>query len=159
MSRRPLIERYEPKVDRSGGPDACWIWTAGTDGRGYGWIHDGEKMQLAHRVAVVFDGRDPSGFVVCHTCDNPRCVNPAHLFLGTQGDNMRDKVAKGRNPYKVRRLTASDAAAVLERKANGETHAAIAEAFGISESHVTNICCGRAWKHALAGAAAQGGAA
>ena len=143
----PLHVRFAAKVDKSAGPDGCWTWTGATDGRGYGWIHDG-KMAAAHRVAVRLDGRDPAGMVVRHSCDNRRCVNPAHLFVGTQSENLRDMVAKGRHVRPGPSLTAADAAAIRCRRDAGETYVAIAEAYGVSESHVANICAGRVWRAA-----------
>jgi hypothetical protein len=77
----------------------CWNWTASTRNvRGYGQIKYKDKMQLAHRVSwQIFYGEIPDGIFVCHKCDNPKCVNPTHLFLGTNQDNMNDMKAKGRS--------------------------------------------------------------
>lgn len=85
--------------------DECWNWTGSTGGTGdlvYGRAWDGEKLVGAHRYSyelqngLIPEGGDVRGMCVCHTCDNPLCVNPAHLFLGTHLDNMHDKVKKGR---------------------------------------------------------------
>lgn len=96
---RPLIERFWEKVDRRG-PDECWLWTAGTNGRGYGQIKEGapkRKMLLAHRVSYkMAKGSMPDDLFVLHECDRPLCCNPAHLFLGTNQDNMDDMVKKRR---------------------------------------------------------------
>ena len=82
-----------------GAKDECWEWTDGCDGDGYGVVGAGGKTVRAHRVAwEVAHGPIPDGVHVLHQCDNPPCINPAHLFLGTQADNMADKVAKGRPP-------------------------------------------------------------
>jgi hypothetical protein len=76
----------------------CWLWTLGTNSRGYGQFCSGGRSRLAHRAAwEVANGAIPSGMYVCHHCDTPACVNPAHLFLGTASDNARDREAKGRS--------------------------------------------------------------
>lgn len=94
---RPPLERYEEKVDRSGGPDACHPWMAGRLPTGYGRFSYGGKDVYAHRWAYEnYVGPIPEGLQVLHHCDNPPCVNPAHLWLGTHADNHADKVAKGR---------------------------------------------------------------
>jgi hypothetical protein len=99
---RPIEERFWERVDISGGPDACWPWTAGTHDFGYGKLATGEgdKHVYAHRFSYeLHHGPIPEGMAICHNCptgDNPLCCNPRHLFLGTQGDNMRDMTAKGR---------------------------------------------------------------
>lgn len=94
---RPLAERLWEKIDKSDGPDACWPWTGGTSGRRkckYGSI-DGKH---AHRVVwELINGPIPDELGCLHTCDNPLCCNPKHLFLGTQADNVADMVAKGRH--------------------------------------------------------------
>lgn len=101
----PLVEKYrervEPrfwaKVDRRG-PDECWLWTAKVNQWGYGLAHVGPRDCVASRVAwVLGNGTEPGEMLVCHTCDNTRCCNPAHLWLGTHGDNARDRAAKGRS--------------------------------------------------------------
>jgi hypothetical protein len=98
----PTAVRFWKKVDQSGGPDACWVWTAGRGGTmGYGSFQMGTYRNThhvrAHRMAwELTNGPIPAGKYVCHRCDNPPCCNPAHLFLGTQGDNLRDMYAKGR---------------------------------------------------------------
>ena len=102
-SCRPIAERLAAKV-RRGGPDDCWPWEGRTVGAGYGTIgigRRGEGSMLAHRLAWVLErGPIPKGLNVLHSCDNPPCCNPAHLFLGTQGDNMRDMAAKGRDRHR-----------------------------------------------------------
>jgi len=88
-------KRFWSRVVRLG-TDECWIWTSTTDSDGYGKIRVTGKQRAAHRVSwALANGREPD-LCVCHSCDNPKCVNPNHLWLGTQADNLRDMIAKGR---------------------------------------------------------------
>jgi hypothetical protein len=89
------MERFWSKVAKG---DECWVWTAYLDERGYGRVGFNGKVQYAHRVAYQLEvGPIPEGAHILHSCDNPPCVNPAHLRAGTRSDNMRDKVARGRD--------------------------------------------------------------
>lgn len=95
---RPVAERFWEKVAKAG-PDDCWLWTDFCDRDGYGrFRHSPWRTMRAHRIAwMLANGvQIDAGIFVCHTCDNPSCVNPAHLWLGTCGDNARDMAAKGR---------------------------------------------------------------
>lgn len=96
-----LAERLDARTDKSGGPNACWSISGCKVGRaGHGQIMDewpSRKTLYAHRAAwMLANGPIPDGLVVCHKCDNPRCVNPTHLFLDTQAGNVRDSHRKGR---------------------------------------------------------------
>lgn len=89
------MRRFWDKVDKSG---ECWVWLSATHSQGYGLFKTGHNTQnYAHRVVWVLEyGPIPEGAFVCHSCDNPPCVRPEHLFLGTAADNMQDMVSKGR---------------------------------------------------------------
>lgn len=92
-----VIARFWRKVDRSGGPNACWPWKAGTHHFGHGAFRIHKTQVQAHRVAyALIEGPVRDDIDVLHTCDNPPCCNPAHLYLGTQADNNRDRTVRGR---------------------------------------------------------------
>lgn len=122
----------------------CQVFDGRLDKRGYGRVG---RNAFAHRLAwALHNGADPTGLHVCHKCDNPPCVNPEHLFLGTHDDNMRDMVAKGRarspsgpanHMYK---LTSQQVAEIREMRARGMTQQSIADTFGISQSYVSAVC-------------------
>lgn len=93
-----LERRFWEKVDRRS-PDECWPWLAFRNESGYGMIRNGPMMALAHRVSHVLHRgeRVPVGLQVLHHCDRRSCVNPKHLYVGTNSDNVRDKVTRGRS--------------------------------------------------------------
>ena len=98
-SSRSVDVAYWPRIDRRGGAETCWLWQAGCDRDGYGKcrVH-GFTERRAHRIAYMLaHGPIPDDLWVLHTCDTPRCCNPAHLFLGTVADNNADMIAKGRD--------------------------------------------------------------
>ena len=97
-------QRFFEKVDQPAYSAACWTWTASRCSEGYGnFFHEG-RIQGAHRVSwMLFRGGEiPEGLCICHTCDNPSCVNPDHLWLGSKLDNNLDKVRKGRHAWGVK---------------------------------------------------------
>ncbi len=93
----PLAERFWSKVRKT---NSCWLWLGATDGR-YGQIWVNGRNERAHRISwEMLNGVIPEGLDACHTCDNPRCVNPSHIFLGTAHDNAVDAESKGRLNHK-----------------------------------------------------------
>ena len=137
--RRSVSERFWTRVDQSGGPDACWPWIGGRVRGGYGRL-DTATGTLAHRTSYeLANGPIPEGLHVCHRCDNPPCVNPAHLFAGTNADNVADRVAKGRPPFGARwggKLTDEQ---VREVRASTEPIRVIAPRYGIAHSTIAAI--------------------
>ncbi len=146
-----LAERFWKKVE-VGGQDTCWTWLVSTKQGGYGKIMgDDGRFYLAHRVAYeLLIGIIPSGMLLCHRCDNPSCVNPAHMFIGTQADNLKDMRSKGRgNPpcgtrHPRARLTEQ---LVTQIRSDFRSHRQLAKALGISKSAIGMAKAGPTWKH------------
>lgn len=152
------IARFWSKVDRSGGPDACWEWQAGRRPGGYGsfgvQIDEWRTMALAHRVAwELTNGPIPDGLWVLHRCDNPPCCNPAHLFLGTPKDNTQDAVYKGR----MGKLTAGQVIEMRELAAEGLTVYDLAERFRVTPAAVGQIVRGQSYSHIPGALGKRGG--
>ena len=160
-------KRFWSKVNKNGpvirpelGP--CWVWTANRLPSGYGrfWPNASEGKIGAHRFSFLLAfGVDPGDLDVCHRCDNPPCVRPDHLFLGTATDNGADMVAKGRHAAATHpesmvrgerqghaKLTTTQVLEIKERLAMGETCDEIAADYSVSRSAISLIKIGRNWK-------------
>jgi hypothetical protein len=165
------MERFWSKVDKNGpipahrpelGP--CWVWT-GTKAKGYGRIGNGDPdnpRQLCHRLSwEIHNGPIPDGLLVCHSCDNPPCVNPAHFFLGTNADNAADRATKGRNAkgnqrpellvrgeqHRNAKLTEAQVREMITRYNSGECRVDLARFYGISRNHLWRIARRKGWRH------------
>jgi len=119
-----------------GRPDECWKWTASLTKDGYGSFKMNKQWMQSHRWATIFDGRDPTGKVVMHTCDNPACVNPAHLIIGTQQDNIKDMHNKGRYRSKQRKLSDIEIRAI---RMSELSYVKIGQQFDISNNYAWKI--------------------
>lgn len=143
------IARFWSKVEKT---DTCWLWRGNRLRAGYGRFWLGERTLMAHRVSWrIASGRDPGPLFVLHKCDNPPCVNPSHLFLGTQLDNMADKVLKCRQVRGEMRANAiwreSDVIRLRELVAGGSSIAAAARLMGMKYALAKGIIQRRLWSH------------
>jgi len=137
-SRKTLEERFWAKVRRS--EHGCWIWTGSQNSRGYGLISSGgtnSRTLYAHRVSYELTRGTiiPPNMDILHLCDNPPCVRPDHLQLGTRLDNIMDMLRKGR--YNARKLTDDNIREILERMDVPGT--VFAEKFGVSKSLISKV--------------------
>ena len=139
-----VVARFWPKVRLT---NTCWIWTAAISEGGYGVIQVAGKLVKAHRLSWhLHFGPFRDGLWVLHHCDNPRCVNPSHLFLGTPKDNMQDMMSKGRGKNPNAKLTEAQVHEIREiRKTDGRNQSVLAKQYGISQSAISRIIIGKTW--------------
>lgn len=148
-----LLERFESKYipePMSG----CWIWIGATFQKGYGVIHSERKHKQTHRVSwELYKGKIPEGLCVCHRCDNKGCVNPDHLFLGTNDDNVADKVSKGRQHrpkgtlHGLAKLKEEDIPVIFSLSNSGRKISELAEMFNVSRTLIYKVLKKEAWVH------------
>lgn len=144
-------DRVYDNTERRGG---CLLFTGHKDECGYGRINRDGKLVRVHRAVWERDnGPIPEWHVVMHSCDKPACIEPAHLSLGTQEENIRDMDRKGRRISLVgqehgnSKLTDTDIPSIRARLSDGQTCAAIARDYQVSEGLIRHIKKGRAWRH------------
>jgi hypothetical protein len=142
LTSESVFIRFFSKVE-IGDPDACWIWVASTDGSGYGKFKGPFGTKRAHRLSYeFFHGPIPDGMVVRHRCpggDNPLCVNPRHLYLGTQEDNIHDMMNDGSNPRCLKKFEDGDREAIIILAAQGIAHRVIADNYSVDRSTISRI--------------------
>lgn len=157
--RAPTYERFLAKFTNAG-PDDCWEWTASQNGAGYGffWSLEERRKVLAHRYSYeFFVGPIPSGGLILHSCDNPACVNPAHLRVGTYKQNVEDMDIRGRrvtapmpgskNPQA--KLTDTQVIALRRDYISGVPRDVLSTRYGVSVESLSDYTSGRSWKHLL----------
>jgi hypothetical protein len=153
-------ERFWAKVEMGDGPDACWLWTAYTEYDHGRFCHEGKRV-WAHRLSWEWaNGPVPPGLSVLHTCHVGRCVNPSHLYVGTQADNVRDRVESGRQPTAARgydywprgdahpntKLTEADVVAMKRDWATGQfSKMELSRRYNCSHKTVRQIIKGETW--------------
>jgi hypothetical protein len=129
--------------------DGCWVWLGWIQhGGGYGYWRTNRKVVYAHRWSYEHhNGPIPAGYLIRHTCDNPPCVNPAHLLIGTDADNRRDCTERGRDARGERSpraiLTDAQCAEIRQRRARGERGVDLAREFNVNQSTISGIWRGR----------------
>jgi hypothetical protein len=150
--RKSITERFFAKVNKT---DGCWLWT-GCHSNGRGRFSHNGSPQFAYRVSwQIHNGPIPEGLFVCHSCDNGLCVNPKHLWLGTQFDNMRDCATKGRLRMPRARGSTNGAAvldeqsvvAIRTQHANGAMQTTLAKQYGVHITTINLVVHRKIWKH------------
>jgi hypothetical protein len=147
-----LEERFWNKVCKGEEGNDCWVWLGTKTARGYGKIYDGEKMEYAHRLSwKLVNGSISDEMEVCHTCDNPMCVNPVHLFIGSHLENVRDMVAKDRGNRGERhghaKLTDEQVKFIRRLARDGLPQIWIATVFHLHVRYVWQLVHNERWKH------------
>ena len=141
-----------------GAPDQCWPWRGRVDPNGYGRFDYRDRPYVSHRIAFMLSRGEPGTLSVCHSCDNPPCCNPAHLWLGAQTDNNRDRDTKGRlKPGKppqgsksnLAKLSEAAALEIFHSKDNGPI---LGRKFGVTRDAIYRIKKGQTWRWLTGGA-------
>lgn len=151
MQRRSLEERFWAKVDKRG-PDECWPWLGYIMPNGYGQTSLGGKHIYAHRTSWMLSGRDiPFGMCVLHKCDFRRCVNPAHLWIGSVADNDRDRDEKGHTAKGeqggMAKLTTAEVLQIRALSKDGVPGIVLSNQFNVSRATICRTIHRRCWSH------------
>lgn len=136
-------ERFLERVKVYNGTIGCWVWPGNKTTAGYGVIRDNTKQKYAHRLSFeVFKGPIPAGMFVCHKCDNPPCVNPDHLFAGTNKDNIRDASSKMRLKRGLK-LTDANVLDIIKMCSSGALQKDVAKIFSVGQQCISLIVTGK----------------
>jgi len=153
MDGRSAARRFWDKVDR-GDDDECWEWQYHRDDDGYGQFGYEGRVEPAHRVVLMLRGDNPESQYVLHECDNPACVNPGHLYVGDQQDNMQDREERSDYEHPVgedhpRSSLSNDDVAVIKWKLEKTDmiQQQIADEYGVSREAIGEISRGATWQH------------
>ena len=148
-----MEERFWTKVIKSSS-EKCWLWQAFVNPDGYGQFRYKDRMVNAHRISWKLSGNSISnGEVICHKCDNPSCVNPKHLFSGTQTDNIKDMDNKGRRGSAIgeksgrSKLTEKEVLEIRKLRKQGYKLKEISKKFNVSLYTIYDISNRRTWRH------------
>jgi hypothetical protein len=147
---RSMVDRFMTHINRPIDVNECWEWT-GYKVRGYGWCRFNKKSDFAHRVAFrIWKGEISQQMVIRHRCRN-KCVNPAHLDIGTYADNMQDMIRDGTSQQGTRNtnavLTEDDVREIRRRRSTGEKLLPIATSFNVKMNTISRICTRLTWKN------------
>jgi len=138
-------EKLEARTERT---STCWLYTGPQDDRGRGllWIGPHRPVRAHQAAYFAYKGEIPDGLCVCHACDTPLCVNPDHLWPGTQQDNLADMRQKHREAAPMTpKLSTDQIHEARARLAAGETHRSIAASMGVGRTTITDLATGRSW--------------
>lgn len=151
FSKLSIEDRFWQKVDKKD-DNGCWNWVGAINGNGYGCFGINKKLIGSHRFSYqIHFGEIPDGMLICHHCDNPLCINPKHLFLGTSKDNSQDAVMKGRTNHSENhpkaKLSNNDVILIRKMYTQGVPRIELSALFGVMRPEIYKLLNGQIWIH------------